>query len=84
MGVTHGTGCINEPLGPGGAERCDPFGVGKRDWTASVGGGHTNRALAHGYSILTPSGSPGRLKGRKAGIVLKQPDKQKLAKLAGC
>ena len=34
----------------------DPFrvGINFRPW--SVGGGHPNRALAHGYSRLTPAG----------------------------
>ena len=34
----------------------DPFrvGVGATPW--SVGGGHQNRALAHGYSMHTPAG----------------------------
>jgi hypothetical protein len=34
----------------------DPFRVAKIDGSLTVGGGHKPRALAHGYSILTPPG----------------------------
>ena len=37
-------------------EPFDPFRVGKVNGGTPVGGGHKNRALAHGYSISTPSG----------------------------
>jgi hypothetical protein len=39
------------------------YGVGMINGVPSVGGGHQNRALAHGYSISTPSGL-GRRPGR--------------------
>ena len=38
------------------AARFDPFRVGKIHGSLTVGGGHKNRALAHGYSIFTPAG----------------------------
>ncbi len=44
-----------------GGGAVDPFGVGVDLTPRSVGGGHPNRALAHGYSRLTPSGFKHRL-----------------------
>ena len=38
------------------AARFDPFRVGKINGSLTVGGGHQKRALAHGYSVFTPSG----------------------------
>ena len=34
----------------------DPFRVEEMNGSFTVGGGHKNRALAHGYSIFTPAG----------------------------
>jgi len=37
-----------------GLDRSTPSGSGNLDGVSSVGGGHKNRALAHGYSSSTP------------------------------
>ena len=39
-----------------GGGRFDPYRVGILSGLQSVGGGHKNRALAHGYSLSTPAG----------------------------
>ena len=45
-----------------GSGAVDPFrvGINFRPW--SVGGGHPNRALAHGYSMHTPAGFKDRFR----------------------
>ena len=42
--------------GARGEGRFDPYRVGILSGLQSVGGGHQNRALAHGYSLSTPAG----------------------------
>ena len=54
-------GDVLVPRGAAGSGAVDPFGVGVDFTPRSVGGGHPSRALAHGYSRLTPSGFKDRL-----------------------
>jgi hypothetical protein len=54
-------GDVLVPRWAAGSGAVDPFRVGVDFTPRSVGGGHPNRALAHGYSRLTPSGYKDRL-----------------------
>ena len=56
MGETHGCGASKTLSALEGPNCSTPFGVGSAMGMLSVGGGHKKRALAHGYSISTPSG----------------------------
>ena len=55
MGETHGNGASNPSAleGPNGSTLS---GSAESLLAPSVGGGHKKRALAHGYSMSTPSG----------------------------
>jgi hypothetical protein len=51
---THGNGAWKNLPAPEGPNDSTPPESASFMGAPSVGGGHENRALAHGYSILTP------------------------------
>ena len=57
-----GGGNVLVPTRTAGSRAVDPsrVGINFRPW--SVGGGHQNRALAHGYSMHTPAGFKDRFR----------------------
>ena len=47
---------LHKRIAPQVTKTVDPFRVGDVTESPTVGSGHQNRALAHGYSMFTPAG----------------------------